>query len=57
MKYILPIIRAIIYLVGWFTLIWCVNNAVEAENVCKTIWGCFTMYIWFNFGKREKHDD
>jgi len=57
MKYVLPIIRAIIYLVGWFTLIWYVNNAVEAENVCKTIWGCFAMYIWFNFGKKENDND
>jgi hypothetical protein len=50
---ILPLIRAIIYLVGWFTLIWYVNNAVIAENICQTIWGCFAMYMWFNFGKRE----
>lgn len=53
MKYILPIIRVIIYIAGWFTLIRYVDNAVDAENVCKTIWGCFTMYIWFNFCKKE----
>ena len=57
MKYILLIIRFLIYIAGWFTLIWYTNNAVIDENVCKTIWGCFAMYIWFNFGKRRESDD
>ena len=57
MKYILPIVRASIYIAGWFVLIWDVDNAVEVENVCKTIWGCFAMYIWFNFDKKENKND
>lgn len=51
---IITIIRAVIYIAGWFTLIWYVDNAVDAGDVCKTIWGCFAMYIWFNVNKKEK---
>ena len=53
MKHIIPIIHFLIYIIGWFTLIWYTNNAVEAENVCKTIWGCFAMYILFKLNRKE----
>ena len=57
MKEIIFIIRALIYITGWFLLIRYANNAVIDENICKTIYSCFAMYVWFNFGKWRESDD
>lgn len=58
MKYIsliLGIIGAICALVLLFGLIAYTNNAIEAGNTCKTIYGCFGMWVWIQvFCKKEK---
>lgn len=51
---ILGIIGAICGIVLLLALINYTNNAVEAGNVCKTIYGCFGLWIWFNICKKEK---
>lgn len=57
MKYvslILGILGAICALVVVFTLINYTHNAVESGNVCKTIYGCFGLWLWFHLCTKEK---
>jgi hypothetical protein len=56
MKYIEPIITIIGCILGialGIALICYTSRAVEAGDICKTIWGCFGLWIWFNLGKKE----
>lgn len=57
MKYIsliLDILGAICGLVLLLALINYTHSAVEAGNVCKTIYGCLGLWIWFNLCTKEK---
>lgn len=57
MKYvslIFSIIGAICGLVLLLALINYTHNAVEAGNVCKTIYGCFGMLVWLYICPKEK---
>lgn len=57
MKYIsliLGIVGAVCALVLLLALINYTHTAVEAGNVCKTIYGCFGLWVWFNICTKEK---
>ncbi len=57
MKYIpliLGILGAICGIVLLLALINYTNNAVESGNICKTIYGCFGMWIWLYLSTKEK---
>ena len=57
MKYIsiiFSIIGVICALVLLLALLNYTHTAVEAGNVCKTIYGCFGMWLWFHLCTKEK---
>ena len=54
MKYIIPILDTIIYALLAFGLIGYTSQAVSSGDICRTIFGCFGLWIWFNIGKKEK---
>ena len=43
MKYICNIL----YLLIGFILIWTTHTYVQDGDVCRTIFGCFAMWVWF----------
>ena len=43
MKYIAKILYVII---GLFLILY-INKYVQAGDVCRTIYGCFTLWLWF----------
>ena len=57
MKYISLILGIIVAICGLVLLLALINythNVVEAGDVCKTIYGCFGLWIWFNLCTKEK---
>lgn len=57
MKYIsiiFSIIGAICALVLLLALLNYTHTAVEVGNICKTIYGCFGMWLWFHLCTKEK---
>lgn len=39
----------ILYVLLGLALITATNRFVQAGDVCKTIFGCFALYIWFKY--------
>lgn len=53
MKQIIPIIAFLLYILLGFALIGYTNNAVGSGDICKTLFGCFGIWVWLNLDRKE----
>ena len=54
MKYIISIINAIIYIALMCALLGYTMGAVNSADICRTIFGCLGLWIWYDINKKEK---
>lgn len=43
MKYV----KSILYIVISLILVWGTYSHVQAGDICRTIYGCFALWLWF----------
>lgn len=50
MKHVINIIGLVIF----FSELFYTAHYVQAGDICRTIFGCFAMWTWCHFNKKEK---